>query len=849
MIQSNLAFTQTGGTPQQQYTLRLGKTQLYDAIEKLNTLAGNSIAFDASLLENYQVGPLEIRDLTLPQILDQLLAGKYLKWKTQNNHYLIQSANRIFRPDNVTLNEYTFSGFVEDADSKERLPNTTILIDKTTAGAISNNYGYFSLSSNQKHIHVQVQIVGYQPLDTIIDLSGASAPVVLKLFKLYDELEGFVVSHTKEEATVTNEKISVRPDQMQLIPKLFGETDIFRYLYMLPGIRQAKEGDAGFVVRGGNTDQNLTLLDGANIYAPHHLLGISNFNNNIVKHVNVYKGYFSAKYGSRLSSIVDVVTRDGHMKQFHGDFSLGLLTSQLTLEGPIIKDKTTFILGARRTYWDWILGPAIEKLSDELDKVSFHYYDINLKVQHRFSDRDRIFLNFLNGQDRYGFKENGSDNNQISNKTEVNWYNRHYTLKWNHNFKENNFSNLMLFHTNFLLKSDFSGNLMPTIADIGLQSYSGIKDYGFNWDLEQTPGVNHKLSYGLFFNQHLIQPWQNEPGKTDLNVKNVQKSTEWAAYLEDHFQYATNMNLRIGLRYTGFFSDHKFYHNLQPRLNFQYQLKKNWAIDVNYSRMVQYLHQLNQQNSIIPSEIWISSTAQMRPQTSDQVSLSLGHSTEQYTLRIDPYYKWMYALKNLKMNAILDNSQLNNLDKIIDEGKGNSYGIELYLEKKGKILNASVSYTLAKSNRQFDSLNNGKAFPYQYDRRHDLKANMHLKLDKHWSTSLSWFYQSALPYTLPTSWIEHVDQSNPNNQSRQLVPVYGAVNNVRLRDYHRLDWTIQHKRKRRWWTNVWSISIYNVYGRNNPVIYYLKPENNGTYNLAGISYFGFIPSISYGINF
>lgn len=754
-----------------------------------------------------------------------------------------------------------FSGYVEDAESGERLIGVALYVQDRNMVTTTNNYGFFSLNANQAEVLLSVSYMGYQSLDTLIRPDG-KGQILIKLAVAKGELNEVVITSgsrktIQEDAQMS--KVSLSAAQIKALPRFFGEADVLKALQLMPGVQQGSEGTSALLVRGGSPDQNLILLDGAPIYNPAHLLGIfSTFNVSTIKNVDLYKGAFPSRFGGRVSSVVDIATKDGNMQEIHGDFSVGLLASQLTLEGPIKKGKTTFMISGRRTYGDLFAAPLAKMASSNEVSPTLYFYDFNVKVQHRFTDNDRLFLSVYGGKDKFGAKINTEGD---KSKAGITWGNYLGTIRWNHIFSNKLFSNVTLLATDFGLdiNSEYKSSYGGTSTDEKMALSSGIRDYGGKIDLDYFPHHNHKIKFGAGITHHQFTPGTTRFSTTEngVVVNNTtskefnSRNNEIDVYAEDDWKISEKLNANIGLHWSALTGSGTSYQQLQPRLSARYILPGDIGLKVSYARMAQYMHLLSGNTITLPTDLWVPVTNRTKPQLADQFAAGFARSIMKNTieLSVEGYYKKLDNVIEYRDGAtyIVASSE-KSWEEQVTAGTGKAYGIELMAQKKEGRFTGWVAYTLSRTERTLPEVNFGRTFPYKYDRRHDFKTVGTYRLSKGIEVTGCFIFQSAMPFTMAYSQYEEAAE-NPANSTIEDVKNITARNNVRIEPYHRLDVGINFiKEKKKGRTRTWNISCYNVYNRRNP-FYYYQSNNSGNTRIMKLSLLPVLPSISYSLKF
>lgn len=766
----------------------------------------------------------------------------------------------------------TLNGRVTDQITGETLIGVSIHIKSIKTGTTTNNYGYFSITIPADTATFHIAYMGYQSIDTLINLSLKST-VSFQLKPLQNELNTVVIKGTNIQPIQNSPqmgKINLPISQIQALPKFFGEPDLFKALQTLPGVQQGSEGTSAMLVRGGSPDQNLILLDGAPLYNPSHLLGIfSAFNTYAIKNVDLYKGAFPARYGGRLSSVVDIAMNDGNMNKVQGQFTFGLLASQLTIEGPIKKNKTSFIISGRRTYHDLYMEPILKSTNPDFEKFQLYFYDLNAKIHHKFSDQDHLYLSFYNGQDKLRTKlKQGSINDGPTALGDfgLGWSNTTGAARWNHIFSSKLFANTTLttsqYKFNTTMTSSIFGSKINVNSDDILNINSGITDYTAKIDFDYLPLPEHSIKIGGSYTLHTFTPGTSLSKQTfngeilkDENKGSKIKGKEVDLYAEDDWTITNKLKANIGLHASGFNVQGKFYTSLQPRISARYLLPGDWALKASYAKMTQYMHLLASNSISLPTDLWVPATNKVLPQQSSQFALGISRNIfrDQFEFSAEGYFKTMNNIIEYKDGAdYVVTSQDNDWENKITTGKGKAYGLELFLQKKTGRLTGWASYALAWTNRKLPEINNGQTFPYKYDRRNTLNLVGVYKLKPGIELSATFVYQSASPFTMATTQFEGIspEQDKQHDRTDKKLDYIESRNNIRIQPTHRLDVGISFiKLKESGKVRTWNISIYNVYNRQNLFYFNIKDYKGNTANLTGNSLLPIMPSVSYSLKF
>jgi hypothetical protein len=755
---------------------------------------------------------------------------------------------------------YTLSGYVEDAQSRERIIGVNVYLDGLSIGTTTNTYGFYSLSLRPGEYELVVSFIGYESI---------KKKIVIKNQNLNMDFQLEEASETLDEVTVTAEEAQVEQVQMsqvqlsvaeiKKIPAFLGEVDIIRAIQLLPGVQSGNEGTTGFYVRGGSPDQNLILLDGVPVYNASHLFGFfSVFNADAIKNVNLTKGGFPARFGGRLSSVLEIDMKEGNMREFHGEGSLGLISSKLTIEGPIWKDRTSFIVSGRRTYYDILAAPFIPEGQD----FGYYFADLNAKINHVFSRKDRLYLSYYNGIDDFGFREEYSNDPFFGggsgyDESGLNWGNHTGSLRWNHLFNDRLFSNLTATFTQYRFSIGFESVYDDgfEVERSGFEYFSLIRDYGLRYDLEYALNNEHQLRFGASFTNHTFRPGVAQIQETfdgagidsilDLSKKIF--ANDFYAYVEDDWKFSNKWRVNYGLHYSAYgTNDGAFYQNLQPRVSARYLLNDEWSLKASYAMMNQYVHLLSNSGIGLPTDLWVSSTELVKPQLSQQIAIGSSTSlfNKQFEFSAEAYYKTMDNLIEYKEGA----SFLSNTDwqsTVETDGEGEAYGLELLFRRKKGKTTGWVGYTLAWSNRRFSNLNNGDWFPYRFDRRHDISVILNHQFSEKFDLGITWIYGTGNSFTAPVAQI-----LLPNEWGgADVFDRFSDRNGLRMPAYHRLDIGFNWHKKTKWGQRTWNISVYNAYSRQNPFFLYLSQNELGQRRINQVSLFPIIPSISYQFKF
>ena len=760
----------------------------------------------------------------------------------------------------VFSQKFTISGYVKDVETGESLIGANVYEQATIIGTSSNNYGFFSLALPSDTIVIIISYVGYGTKKMAFNLQDdMELTIELSPSEMLEEVivtAGEAIEQTTEMSIV---RLPIR--QIKSLPAFMGETDVMKALQLLPGVQSGVEGSSGVYVRGGGPDQNLILLDGVPVYNASHLFGaFSVFNADAINNIELIKGGFPARYGGRLSSVIDITMREGNSKALKVNGSIGLISSQLTMEGPIKNEKTTFILSGRRTYLDILTRPILKIATKGREKAGYYFYDLNFKINHTFSNKDRIYLSTYMGQDKASstseWKNESPSFKQLSKeKYGLDWGNITTSFRWNHLFTPKLFSNTTINYSRYRF-SIFEG-FKRTYIDQGenlteegaMQYFSGIEDFSTKMDFDFSPNASHSIKFGFNAVHHTFNPGVSatQSGNELDTVMEAGKiyALEGAAYVEDDFRINDKFKANLGLHASGFLVNGQSYYSLQPRVALRYLLNANTSLKASYGDMTQYIHLLTNSGIGLPTDLWVPATDNVLPQQSRQAAVGLAKTLKNnFEVSVEGYYKTMDNLIEYKEGASFMNIDTNWEEKI-ERGSGVAYGGEFFVRKNTGKLTGWVGYTLSKSDRQFDNLNFGEKYPYKYDRRHDVSIVGVYKINDRIELSGSWVFGTGNALSIPIATYKETTGSYWWNES---VNYYSGRNDFRMKPYHRLDLGISFKKQKKWGIRTWSFSIYNVYSRKNPFFIEIGQRDNKQ-EFIQYSLFPIIPSFSYKFNF
>ncbi|PKK36455.1 TonB-dependent receptor [Siphonobacter sp. SORGH_AS_0500] len=762
----------------------------------------------------------------------------------------------------------TISGYVRESGSGESLPGVTVSVPAVQKGTTTNTYGFYSLTLPLSDtLEVVVSSIGFQSQSRKLALTR-NLEMNWQLLVSNAELKEVVVSgnyQTRESQKVQMSTISVPIEQMKDVPALLGEKDMLKVLQLLPGVQKGSEGNSGLYIRGGGPDQNLLILDEAPVYNAFHLFGFfSIFNGDALKSVELIKGGFPARYGGRLSSVIEMQMKEGHKEEFHGEGGIGLISSRLVLQGPIQKNKSSFIISGRRTYVDILLKPLLPAEN----QGSYYFYDLNAKLNYDFGRKDKVYLSGYLGQDRFSFRSQIRNNQQGGG---LDWGNKTASLRWNHLFSNRLFANttLLFSHYAFQVNAQSSQTFNNLTSQFNLQNSSTIRDFTFKTDFDWSPIPQHSIKTGLSVTSHRFLPntITLENSIISQNVSQIQPldSYEGGIYLEDTYHPFSALRINAGLRMSYFATEGRTYNRPEPRLALSYTFPRHWALKASYATMNQYIHLLSNSSVGLPTDLWVPTTRNVAPQQSQQIALGVAKDYSQFSVTIEGFYKKMDNILSYKegssflastgLESLTEASDSRSWEEQITAGQGWSYGSEFFVQKKTGRLTGWVGYTLSWIQNQFAELNGGKKFWARYDRRHDISVVGIYHLKPTITLSSTWVYGTGQAISLPQSTFEISGPTQPGfvPSFPTRISDYGQRNSFRAAPYHRLDVGIQFHKKKKRFSRTWEVSLYNAYSRKNPFFYYIDDsQSTPTRNnrvLTQVSLFPIIPSVSYSFKF
>lgn len=753
-------------------------------------------------------------------------------------------------------NKYTVSGTVKDSKTGETIIGALVRITEVKgAGAASNEYGFYSLTVAEGDYTMSVTMPGYKTEKRSIALHANRQ----ENFSLTDTTilsSEVVITGEKQDQNVTDPQMGAQKVDMKeanKLPVLFGEKDVLKTIQLLPGIKSGGDGGSGFYVRGGSADQNLILLDEAPVYNASHLLGFfSTFNSDAIKDVTVYKGNNPAQYGGRVASVLDVKMNDGNNQKYHVSGGIGLISSKLNVEGPIVKDKSSFLITGRRTYADLFL-----KLSPDttISNNTLYFYDLNAKMNFTLNEKNRIFVSGYFGRDQIG----------IANAFGIGWGNATGTLRWNHIWNDRLFTNTSLIFSNY----DYKISISSPTANFDITSK--IRDFNLKHEFQFFPNPKHVIRFGVNSIFHTVLPGQiTATAETAINPIKLQDryGLESGIYFSDEWNVAEKLNVTYGVRLSVFnvlgdgdyflfnnagtvtdtitYDKWEFgttYYVAEPRVSFSYILNEKSSVKASYARNAQHLHLLSNATSTSPTDLWIMNSPTIKPEIADQVAAGYYRNFKDNTIEFSAeiYYKALQNQIDYKNGANTQGNELVEGELLF--GKGRAYGLELFLKKKTGRFTGWVSYTLSRSERQITEINDGNWYPVRQDRTHDVSLVGMFELTEKWSLAATWVYNTGNAVTFPSGKY-YVDGN--------VQFLYSERNGYRMPAYHRLDFGATWQRKKtEKFESSWNFSIYNVYARENAyaIIFRESETDPNKTEAVRIALFRIVPSVTWNFRF
>ncbi len=857
---------------------------LQEVLQQLREQCDVVFSYNPESIPLTQKISLQLSDKSLDFVLDQLSEHYGLGYQLRGNRVILFKDSK--------RKQLILSGFVKDAESGEKLIAARVVDLRSGRGVLTNEYGFFSLKLPCDSISLWVTYATYKNLRKSFPLEK-NAFLQLELNPDYElgEVEILADEARIWEGDYDPSEVWVSIREVKALPALLGEVDVMKTLQLMPGVQAGREGSSGLYIRGGGPDQNLVLLDGVPLYYVNHLGGFfSIFNPDALTDVKLIKGGFPSRYGGRLSSVLDVHMKEGNMKEWHGAGSLGLLTGKFSLEGPLKKEKSSFIISARRSYLDLILSPIVSRITDRSVGLGYAFYDLNAKINYLLSPNDRFYVSFYSGHDRT-FTSFKSETQNVQpglkefweRKTSslVQWGNNLMAARWNHIWSPRLFSNMtatygyyeykLQFNHNYTYHEELSGR--RSFANYQWRYQSGIQDIGLKLDFDFYPHPLHEVKFGGGSLSHSFRPgygrinfysdFDRFINSQAVSDSSLIRSLENHVYVEDQWKISPKFRLHTGLHAVYYVVGKKSYPSLQPRISAFYRPAKNLQFKAAFVSMAQYVHLLTNPGLDLPSDRWVPATEKIPPQTAQQLSLGAWweRPDKGWSMSVEGYYKKLQNLIAYSSSENFYSQSIQWQDFVEKDGTGEAYGLECLLRKIHGKTSGWIGYTLSWNYRQFDHINGGRPFPFRYDRRHDISAAIVHDFSEKVSFSANWVYGTGNAYTLTTgrhqSWMQDIGEFSPFSLEGFAGVFAGERNGNRMRNYHRLDLGFQFKKQTNWGERSWHLGLYNAYNRKNPYYYFFETElisDNGgpllpLVKLKQFSLFSMLPSISYHFSF
>lgn len=837
-----------------------------EQMELVQKLHHVNFVYDSSLNLDIIYQGRSILNLNLEASLQELFGTTDIKWELRNKYVLLKKRSK-----------FTISGYVLQKNG-EPLINATIRDVESKTGTLSNEYGFFSLTLLEGKHTLRITYIGFGEKVESVDLNRN---ILLKVYlkEDYSLDEVLVVGDLNSPINTTQTgKVSFNAHDLRTEYALFSSPDVVKTLQSLPGVASGTEMLSGLYVHGGNNDENLFLLDGTPLYQVSHLGGLfSAFNTDIIKNIDFYKSGFPARYGGRLSSVVDVRTNDGDLKEYHGTFSMGLLDGRIQYEGPIIKNRTSFNIAMRRSWLEAFSAPAFyfRNKSNSDDKITgkYAFHDINAKLTHYFSDISKVYISFYTGNDmlkinnKQIFNDYTEDSDEELYRTNFNlqWGNATTAIHWNYRLSPKLFVNITGVYSrsrssfNYKKEEQFlnEGEIMR-LTSVERYNRSIIDDAGYRLEFDYRPGASQHIRMGSNYLFHAFHPQSrilNEYSGNEMQVDTLRNSSyhfyrghEFTLFAEDDIALGREWRLNIGMHYTMFKVTDKTYHEVEPRAAIRYLLNEHTALKLSYTEMSQFMHLLSSTYLNFPTDYWVPSTSNIHPMRSRQFAAGLYMRLPyQVNLSVEGFYKTMnHILEYDGKNQLAPSVE--NWEADVKRGKGRAYGVELALSRHVLKTSMNFSYTLSWSKRKFDDIYRGW-YANKFDNRHKINISVRHQLTQQIEAYAAWNYHSGNKITVPSQYIESPALPGINGKKPGQW-VYEEPNNATLPAYHRLDLGVNFRKvTKRGFERIWNISIYNAYCRMNVLYAKVDDLSAGKFTSKATGVFPIIPSFSYTLKF
>jgi outer membrane cobalamin receptor len=851
----------------------------------LNLLEDNNadlhFVFDPSKVSLDKRISLNAKNKKVAWILAQVLAETTIDFEVFGTQVTLYNNPDKVQPLPI---QYTISGYLIDQKTSDPLIGATIFEPITSRGTTSNVEGFYSLTLPKGKHQLVCSYIGYESITTILDLArNTKLDVNLDAGANMEE----IVVESAENLESRHELNAISSNTIDIkvvkaLPSMLGEADVIKAMQLLPGVQSGSEGAPGLFVRGGGPDQNLFLLDGVPVYNANHLFGfVSIFDSKIIKKATIIKGGFPARYGGRLSSVLDIHTRTGDMQKFHGEISVGLLSGGFSIEGPIWKGKTSFLVSARRSWVDLFGVPIQQAIVNDNggtgNVINYSYYDINFKIKHKFSDKNYLILNGYFGDDFFNYKQTSNLDfdlgretltKSINNEDQLQWGNKIVALHWHTELSQKLFMKVSATYSNYFYESktesyselvNEQGFLLQK-EDFESEGRTPIHDVGGKVAFDYIPHNKHYVRFGFGYTYHLFRPEISKStfsfGGPESEIESYSTIHEFVGFIEDDIRIGKVLKINPGIHIADFYLGGKNYFSLQPRLSVNVLVTKKTSIKASYARMTQFVHLLTNPGIGLPTDLWLPTTRKVPPEHSHQWSLGFTQDFPfDLEFTVEGFYKIMENVLeyNPSTNFLKDKRSW---EALVEIGRGESYGGEVLLQRKKGKFTGWISYTLSWSWRKFEELNRGRQFPYRYDRRHDVSVVLNYKFNKNWDVGMTWVYGTGHPVTLGLERYTPIQaqaghynaNTNPTLSTGTIITEITNIverNNFRMPAYHRMDVTVNWYKKLKHGSQTLSLGVYNLYNQLNPYMVIPKEEGGGTLRLYQVSILPIMPSISY----
>lgn len=830
------------------YTLKFQQITLAKALDSLEKISNTRIFYSPDKVNANMHVNANFQQQSLSAIIKALIPNPNLILISKPGQLIIQIKE---------LKKYTWSGYVKEKGSLENLIAVNIVSNNQFYGTQTNAYGFFSITLPEGNYQFNVSYIGYATKTIKLSITENLSEDIL--LEPESNLNEVVITESNDEQSKPMHKLEVPLEKLEQMPAFLGESDLIKYLNLLPGVGKGNEANQGMFIRGGTPDQNLVMVDDATLYSSFHLFGFySLFSGSELRSAELSKNGFSARNGGRTSSVLNLSLKDGNRKRWEGDFGVGLLASHVQVNGPVIKDKSSMLLSVRRTYLDAFTTAFM----DETERAGYYYLDVHTKVNFDLNAKNRIYFSMYTGQDQF---TSYSASGEAKDQSKVRWGNDALSFRWSSQLSNKLFLNTSVFHTGYISRISFESVSGSGSSKISLNT--SIKDYGIKSDLDYLLNAKHWIKGGAALTKHFFTPNVSRALDQTTGIANIDNSLkieafELGVYAEDNIRFNQKWSGTFGIRLSNFLAQNKNYVVPEPRIYLQYLPSKKWSYNLSYTHMAQFVNLISTGWIGLPSEIWIPVSENIKPQVARQ--LSLGYST-----KITPHLSWgqeffgkyssnvtAYREGISMMYLIFSNTGSDNLtyyDKLLVQGQMFSYGTEVMLKyAKGKI-ETWLAYSLSKTNQQFNEINHGNWFTALHDRRHDFSAAFVYLFNKKWTGSAAWMYGSGFMMSLPEANFNlnpHIPQ-DPNGfnlgyEQTMAAQFYKTKNTIRAAAYHHLDISLKYRWEGKKGSHFLGLNIYNLYNRANPFFYSIDyVESTGKNALIMNSFIPIVPSINY----